>query len=459
MGTYRLEGLGGLSHGSFFRKGSDVIDSEKPPGMSLPQDPPESLRETTFKILTGESFCYSPNLSWFLMAVAVWCIFPYDLEPYDADDTESGVLALLELVKDRLVINHVLALLYIGFWHWALYIRGYCQRPFVPNRIYNTAKVIHNLFYTVLGIVQWTLVEGAFFHLYKSGRLPYVDASTNPRTLLQTLIFSILLPPFRDIHFYFVHRFIHTRPLYKYIHSLHHRNTDVEPFSGLAMHPVEHMHYFTCYAPLLVLPLYFGETFVLSPFLVFWMGVHLVITPAASHSGYEDHFSADIGHYLHHRFCDCNFGAGINLDIIFGTYKATLVDIKPIDGANSDTKSIDINNLSTKAVSHPPADPKSSLGFPEHPIYNIGVIGMVVWAFGANRMGSPAWWTAVVISIGPSVWATVLALMSAPKSFSWKKACLAPFDKDCVASLVLHSGLGFILGVLPVTHLLFLVFE
>ena len=74
-------------------------------------------------------------------------------------------------------------------------------------------------------------------------------------------------------------------------------------------------------------------------------------------------------------------------------------------------------------------------------------------------MGSPALWVAVVISIGPSVWATVLALLSAPKSISWKKACLAPFDKDSLASLVLHVGLGVVLAVLPATHLLFLVLE
>lgn len=31
-------------------------------------------------------------------------------------------------------------------------------------------------------------------------------------------------------------------------------------------------------------------------------GVHLLISPAASHSGWEDHFQSDIFHYLHHRY-------------------------------------------------------------------------------------------------------------------------------------------------------------
>merc|ERR1712072_650585 len=84
----------------------------------------------------------------------------------------------------------------------------------------------------ILGILQWTAVEGSFLYLYRSGKIPY--GSTAGSTLL-TLLVSIALPTYRDVHFYFIHRFIHVRCLYKYIHSLHHRNTDVEPFAGMAI--------------------------------------------------------------------------------------------------------------------------------------------------------------------------------------------------------------------------------
>lgn len=39
-----------------------------------------------------------------------------------------------------------------------------------------------------------------------------------------------------------------------------------------------------------------------------WNGIHLLISPAASHSGWEDHFQSDQYHYLHHRFFECNYG-------------------------------------------------------------------------------------------------------------------------------------------------------
>ena len=64
---------------------------------------------------------------------------------------------------------------------------------------------------------------------------------------------------------------------HRYVHSLHHRNTDIDPFSGLCMHPVEHLYYYSCVGPSLV--------FLMSPLGMYWNLVHLLISPAASHSG------------------------------------------------------------------------------------------------------------------------------------------------------------------------------
>ena len=45
----------------------------------------------------------------------------------------------------------------------------------------------------------------------------------------------VAVPVWRGAHFYFAHRFVHIRAIYKYVHSLHHRNGDIEPFAGLCM--------------------------------------------------------------------------------------------------------------------------------------------------------------------------------------------------------------------------------
>ena len=60
------------------------------------------------------------------------------------------------------------------------------------------------------------------------------------------------------------------------------------------MHPIEHLYYYACVLPSLV--------FYCSPFAFLWNGVHLLLSPGASHSGFEDHFQADAFHYMHHRY-------------------------------------------------------------------------------------------------------------------------------------------------------------
>lgn len=440
-----LNGIGGLSHGSFFRV-SDTIDTSKTPGTTTPAPPKDPLQEMVW-ILTGQAFLYSPNLVWFLMACGVWFFLPYDLQQRPGDDE---TMTLTSITMHRLVINHLLAFGYIGFWHVMLYVFHICQRPFNPNREYKLEKVLHNMFYTWLGVLHWTATEIAFIYCYRSGRLEYVpDIFQNLNTVIHTLLLSMLVPAYRDIHFYFCHRLIHIRFLYKYVHSLHHRNTDIEPFAGLCMHPVEHLYYFTCYGPFLVLP----KT---SPFVLFWMGFHTALSPAASHSGWEDHFSADLAHYLHHRYCECNYSGGINFDRYFGTYQTTLKPSSTKIPSESKATSTEEQSI---LLSPSPIDSKATLvGLPEYPLYQLGLLVMCVRSVVSYRNGfiGPHL-TAIVLSMGHAIWALCLAVVTRPGSLSWRKLLLAPFDKDSTLSLSFHIGLGFLLGVVPATYLLDLI--
>jgi hypothetical protein len=209
------------------------------------------------------------------------------------------------------------------------------------------------------------------------------------------------------------------------------------------------------------------------------MGFHTALSPAAAHSGWEDHFSADLIHYLHHRYCDCNYAAGINFDVYFGTFQASLRGKATIgDSFDSNETSTALDTATTKlpqnntTLSIPsPArqqqqtliDSKATLeGWwkPEHPEYQLGVmilIGGSMWAYSIFRISPFA--TAIVITIGPAAWALTLAVLTRPAVLSWRKTLLARFDKDPWWSLLLHFGLGTVLGVLPSTYLLYLVLQ
>eukprot|EP00729_Bicosta_minor_P008470 gene8470-32727_t len=158
--------------------------------------------------------------------------------------------------------------------------------------------------------------ECVFLHCYATGKIDYIsnaELMSSPSAMARrpslypliedanTAFWIAAVPIFRGMHFYFAHRLIHVRVLYKY------------PFAGLAMHPIEHLYYYTCFAPCIY--------FRMSPLIMIWMGMHLLLSPAASHSGWEDHMQSDQFHYIHHAKFECNYGsASLPLDQWFGTF-------------------------------------------------------------------------------------------------------------------------------------------
>ena len=131
----------------------------------------------------------------------------------------------------------------------------------------------------------------------------------------------VLAPVIHSVHFYLGHRLLHVRWFYKHFHALHHRNVEVGPWSGLAMHPVEHLIYFST----IVVP----WILALHPVNALYQ-LHLAaFLPALSHSGFDrlkvgKKLQIDAGahfHYLHHKYFECNYGGSLlPLDRVFGTF-------------------------------------------------------------------------------------------------------------------------------------------
>ena len=294
----------GLNNGKFIGEPPSYVDKSKEPGRSIipVATPIQWLMRSPFILIT------SPNFVWASISLAMYYYFPYSF-------TSITQPISYNFFSERFPLWFSLVFGYDMFWHLALYVFNLGNRPFIKNSPYNIDKVLHNIFWTSSGVVIWTAFENIMCFLWATGKLPYATDS------LQSITAALVtVPVWRSVHFYFAHRFLHFVPMYQQVHSLHHRNTDVEPFSGLCMHPVEHLYYYACIAPSLL--------FICSPFAFLWNGVHLLVSPGASHSGYEDHFQSDAFHYLHHRYFECNY-AGTDaafMDVAFGTFKPALSD-------------------------------------------------------------------------------------------------------------------------------------
>ena len=229
-----------------------------------------------------------------------------------------------------------MALLWIVFGGWHLYLYTFKRKghrgkysPRWQSRNGGTFlfknQIYDNIFWSCgSGCITWTAYEVVTMWLYANGRLPYADIRTSP---VWSVVWMLLIPFWREFHFYWIHRLIHWKPLYDRIHYLHHFNINPGPWSGLAMHPVEHVLYFSVTLIHWIVP---GH-----PLHFLFNAQHTALTPAAGHTGFEGELGEQISfgsyfHYLHHRHFDCNFGeSSIPLDKWFGSFE---------DGSRTETE-------------------------------------------------------------------------------------------------------------------------
>ena len=224
--------------------------------------------------------------------------------------------------------NVTLVALFFGAYHLRLYIRKAQGINFKfnakwpdrnnPSFLFGNQN-LENLFWTFgSGLPVWTAYEAVTLWLFANGYISMITWQSNP---VWFVVLMLLIPVYREVHFYCVHRMSHWPPLYRRVHKLHHNNINPAPFSGLSMHPVEHLFYFSAVILHWIVPSH--------PIHALFNLVHLGLAPAGGHTGYErivvgEDKSFDshcYAHYLHHRYFECNYADGsVPLDRWFGSF-------------------------------------------------------------------------------------------------------------------------------------------
>jgi len=184
----------------------------------------------------------------------------------------------------------------------------YDSRPLLRNsRLFHFNNQVHdNMFWVLTSAVGfWSLYEVLMMYAYANGFAPMMQFSDNPAWFILLLFIT---PWWAGLHFYCQHRILHFPWLYRFAHSWHHKNANTGPWSGAAMHPLEHLIWLSDVLLFLVLlshPIH----------AIFLLQFH-AITATTSHVGFENlrigkrlrFRMGDFFHQLHHRFCDCNYG-------------------------------------------------------------------------------------------------------------------------------------------------------
>ena len=259
------------------------------------------------RYLLGNGFLLSLNSFYVILAIAIWWYLAPSMETWRTF-AAGWIIHLFFL--NLLIIGGTAASLH-------LYLHTYqgqgteCKfdstEPRSPDsKFFGNKQIWDNIFWTVgSGITIWTGFQATVLWAYANGIAPWLDWYNHP---VWFVALFILLPLWGGFHFYLIHRFLHWRPLYRIAHAVHHRNTNPIPWSGLSMHPIEHMLYLSfVFIHLLI---------ATHPIHMLFLSYTKLVSAITSHSGYEDLLikgrrTVEMGeffHHIHHRYFDCNYG-------------------------------------------------------------------------------------------------------------------------------------------------------
>ena len=267
-------------------------------------------------------------LSWFgvyvrglflLMIAVLW----FTVFPTIQTIGEGGWSWVLQIY----LVNLVLMLCWAGGIHLYFYtfaMQG-DHRQFDMNAMQKGGQftfggqVFDNMFWTlVYGVSIWTIYECGLLWLLSQELIPSHSWHEGP---IWFVLLFLIIPFWDSVHFYFVHRLLHMKWMYKHFHSVHHRNISVGPWSGLSMHPVESAIYLSP----VVIHLFLPSDPLHIVFHISWYAMG----PATTHCGFEAMSIqgkniprlGDFFHVLHHRFYQCNYGnSEVPLDKLNGSF-------------------------------------------------------------------------------------------------------------------------------------------
>lgn len=267
-------------------------------------------------------FLWPQNAFWLGLTLATW----FWLTP------ELATMATLEPGWIGLILVRNVGLLVLLFGGLHLYlcvlkVQGdrlkYTTKPFTTGsrQFLFRSQVWDNVFRSVVFAAPViTTFEVSTYWLFANGFLGLFEVSSPVAFWGWFGLLLVLAPVIHACHFYWGHRLLHVPVLYRAVHAVHHRNVEVGPWSGLAMHPVEHSIYFSTVLVQWVLALH--------PINMLFQLQIAIFYAAMAHTGFEKIMlgrklpidNNSYFHYLHHQYFECNYGGGlVPFDWIFKT--------------------------------------------------------------------------------------------------------------------------------------------
>ncbi|XP_075155669.1 fatty acid hydroxylase domain-containing protein 2-like [Haematobia irritans] len=224
------------------------------------------------------------------------------------------------------------------------FVRKYKIQP-GKNEPVETKKLIEGILnvlmnQTIVGIPMYYVLYHTLFKIRCN------DTSIRELPTLQKILFDIVVVSImEEFNFYYIHRLMHHKSIYKYVHKKHHEWT--APIAAITFycHPLEHIF-------LNLTPVSLSFALVRSHVFTVWIFLTLaILNSMADHAGYSfPRSGASIRyHDYHHSKFNYNYGMFGWLDKLHGTYKETNnIEVKSSPKPHGKQTKLNKSNVSNK---------------------------------------------------------------------------------------------------------------
>jgi sterol desaturase/sphingolipid hydroxylase (fatty acid hydroxylase superfamily) len=254
-----------------------------------------------------------------LMGIALWRLMP----TMETMKTLSASWIVYVVALNAAMVFVCVGALHLGLYVWkgqGTSFKYSASWPGIhkPTFLFRN-QTIDNMIWTYASAIPIvSAYQVLMLWAFANGNINIINLPEHPVFFIGLML---AIPVIDEVHFYLIHRLLHWPPLYRWVHKLHHKNVNPGPWSGLAMHPIEHLLYFSSVLVYWVIPAH--------PVHLLVQLADLQLTPSIGHTGFDKLLLSEriaistdgYAHYLHHKYFECNYADGVvPLDKWFGTF-------------------------------------------------------------------------------------------------------------------------------------------
>jgi sterol desaturase/sphingolipid hydroxylase (fatty acid hydroxylase superfamily) len=198
---------------------------------------------------------------------------------------------------------------YLVFW---VIGRNHWRHLFIQSSFPKNKQLRKEFAYSMSTVVIFSLVGFGLYLGINAGLTPVYNNISDFGVFYLVLSFVLALL-FHDFYFYWTHRFMHHKKIFKYVHRVHHESTNPSPWAAYAFHPWEAL------IQALVFPV-MVFTLPLHPIIMTLFLIYMILRNVIGHLGFEifpkgwtknkwlNWTTAVTHHNIHHERFTTNYG-------------------------------------------------------------------------------------------------------------------------------------------------------